>query len=73
MTAHTLTAGLVPRVQRRLAAGGAVAGDPARLREAVAETLAEDGVLLLDRHDLPVVQAMVTLANRVVPFTAVPA
>ena len=31
----------------------------------------EDGVLLLDRHDLPVVQAMVTLANRVVPFTAV--
>ena len=34
---------------------------------------AEDGVLLLDRHDLPVVQAMVTLANRVVPFTAVPA
>jgi len=34
---------------------------------------AEDGVLLLDRHDLPAVQAMVTLANRVVPFTAVPA
>jgi cellulose biosynthesis protein BcsQ len=34
---------------------------------------AEDGVLLLDRHDLPVVQAMVALANRVVPFTAVPA
>ena len=32
---------------------------------------AEDGVLLLDRHDLPAVQAMVTLANRVVPFTAV--
>jgi cellulose biosynthesis protein BcsQ len=34
---------------------------------------AEDGVLLLDRHDLPAVQAMVTLANRVVPFTAVSA
>jgi cellulose biosynthesis protein BcsQ len=34
---------------------------------------AEDGVLLLDRHDLPAVQAMVTLANRVVPFAAVPA
>ena len=34
---------------------------------------AEDGVLLLDRHDLPAVQAMVTLANRVVPFTAVTA
>jgi Flp pilus assembly CpaE family ATPase len=32
---------------------------------------AEDGVLLLDRHDLPAVQAMVTLANRVVPFAAV--
>ena len=32
---------------------------------------AEDGVLLLDRHDLPVVQAMVTLANRVVPFAEV--
>jgi hypothetical protein len=32
---------------------------------------AEDGVLLLDRHDLPVIQAMVTLADRVVPFTAV--
>jgi pilus assembly protein CpaE len=34
---------------------------------------AEDGVLLLDRHDLPAVQAMVALANRVVPFTAVSA
>jgi cellulose biosynthesis protein BcsQ len=34
---------------------------------------AEDGVLLLDRHDLPAVQAMLTLANRVVPFAAVPA
>jgi cellulose biosynthesis protein BcsQ len=32
---------------------------------------AEDGALLLDRHDLPVVQAMLTLANRVVPFAAV--
>jgi MinD-like ATPase involved in chromosome partitioning or flagellar assembly len=32
---------------------------------------AEDGVLLLDRHDLSVVQAMVALANRVVPFAAV--
>ena len=32
---------------------------------------AEDGVLLLDRHDLSSVQAMVTLANRVVPFAAV--
>jgi cellulose biosynthesis protein BcsQ len=34
---------------------------------------AEDGVLLLDRHDLPAVQAMVTLANRVVPFATVSA
>jgi Flp pilus assembly CpaE family ATPase len=34
---------------------------------------AEDGVLLLDRHDLPAVQAMLTLANRVVPFAAVSA
>jgi Flp pilus assembly CpaE family ATPase len=34
---------------------------------------AEDGVLLLDRHDLSVVQAMVALANRVVPFAAVTA
>jgi pilus assembly protein CpaE len=34
---------------------------------------AEDGVLLLDRHDLPAVQAMVTLADRVVPFAAVSA
>ena len=34
---------------------------------------AEDGVLLLDRRDLSAVQAMVTLANRVVPFAAVSA
>ena len=34
---------------------------------------AEDGVLLLDRHDLSAVQAMVTLANRVVPFATVSA
>ena len=33
---------------------------------------AEDGILLLDRHDLSAVQAMVTLANRVIPFAAVP-
>jgi pilus assembly protein CpaE len=31
---------------------------------------AEDGILLIDRHDLSAVQAMVTLANRVVPFAA---
>lgn len=32
---------------------------------------AEDGMVLLDRQDLPAVQAMVTLANRVVPFLPV--
>jgi cellulose biosynthesis protein BcsQ len=32
---------------------------------------AEDGTRLLERHDLSAVQAMVTLANRVVPFAAV--
>jgi MinD-like ATPase involved in chromosome partitioning or flagellar assembly len=31
---------------------------------------AEDGVLLLDRPDLPAIQAILTLANRLVPFTA---
>jgi cellulose biosynthesis protein BcsQ len=31
---------------------------------------AEDGVLLLDRPDLPAVQAMLTLANRLLPFPA---
>jgi cellulose biosynthesis protein BcsQ len=30
---------------------------------------AEDGVLLLDRPDIPAVQAMLALANRVLPFT----
>jgi hypothetical protein len=33
-------------------------------------TAAEDGVLLLDRPDLPAIQAILTLANRLVPFTA---
>jgi pilus assembly protein CpaF len=41
-----LAPGLVARVQRRLAAAGAVATDAAGLRAAVAETLAEDGVVL---------------------------
>jgi pilus assembly protein CpaF len=41
-----LPPGLVARVQRRLAANGAVATDAAGLRAAVAETLAEDGVVL---------------------------
>jgi cellulose biosynthesis protein BcsQ len=44
-----------------------------RLWGLIPAAAAEDGVLLLDRHDLPAVQAMVTLANRVVPFAAVSA
>jgi pilus assembly protein CpaF len=40
------SAGLVQRVQRRLAANGAVASDAASLRAAVAEALGEDGVQL---------------------------
>jgi len=42
---------------------------PAANRELA--TAAEDGMLLLDRDELPVVQAMLTLANRVIPFPAV--
>jgi hypothetical protein len=45
-TGDVMTAGLVPRVQRHLAADGAVASDATSLREAVAATLAEDGILL---------------------------
>ena len=41
-----MPAGLVQRVQRRLAANGAVASDAASLRAAVAEALGEDGVHL---------------------------
>jgi pilus assembly protein CpaF len=41
-----LPAGLVQRVQRRLAAKGAVASDAASLQAAVGEALAEDGVHL---------------------------
>jgi pilus assembly protein CpaF len=41
-----LPPGLVARVQRRLAATGPVAADPAGLQAAVAETLAKDGVVL---------------------------
>jgi pilus assembly protein CpaF len=41
-----VAAGLVQRVQRRLAAAGAVAADADGLRAAVAEALGEEGVLL---------------------------
>jgi MinD-like ATPase involved in chromosome partitioning or flagellar assembly len=45
---------------------GLVPAAPAELAAA-----AEDGMVLLDRQDLAAVQAMVTLANRVVPFSPV--
>jgi Flp pilus assembly CpaE family ATPase len=60
---------LAPREVRAALGDGLWALVPAAAAELAAA--AEDGVLLLDRHDLPAVQAMVTLANRVVPFTAV--
>jgi cellulose biosynthesis protein BcsQ len=60
---------LAPREVRAALGDGLWALVPAAAAELAAA--AEDGVLLLDRHDLPAVQAMVTLANRVVPFTVV--
>jgi hypothetical protein len=62
---------LAPREVRAALGDALWALVPAAAAELAAA--AEDGVLLLDRHDLPAVQAMVTLANRVVPFTAVSA
>jgi cellulose biosynthesis protein BcsQ len=62
---------LAPREVRAALGDGLWALVPAASAELAAA--AEDGVLLLDRHDLPATQAMVTLANRVVPFTGVPA
>jgi hypothetical protein len=76
-TAGAVVTGVRPRAPLAPREVRAALGDhlwalvPAAAAELAAAT--EDGVLLLDRHDLPVVQAMVTLANRVVPFTAVPA
>jgi Flp pilus assembly CpaE family ATPase len=60
---------LAPREVRAVLGDQLWALVPAAAAELAAA--AEDGVLLLDRHDLPAVQAMVALANRVVPFTAV--
>jgi cellulose biosynthesis protein BcsQ len=74
-TAGAVVTGVRPRAPLAPREVRAALGDhlwalvPAAAAELAAA--AEDGVLLLDRHDLPVVQAMVTLANRVVPFTAV--
>jgi pilus assembly protein CpaE len=62
---------LAPREVRAVLGDRLWALVPAAAAELAAA--AEDGVLLLDRQDLPAVQAMVTLANRVVPFTAVSA
>jgi cellulose biosynthesis protein BcsQ len=76
-TAGAVVTGVRPRAPLAPREVRAALGDhlwalvPAAAAELAAA--AEDGVLLLDRHDLPAVQAMVTLANRVVPFTAVPA
>jgi cellulose biosynthesis protein BcsQ len=74
-TAGVVVTGVRPRAPLAPREVRAALGDrlwglvPAAAAELAAA--AEDGVLLLDRHDLPAVQAMVTLANRVVPFTAV--
>jgi hypothetical protein len=74
-TAGAVVTGVRPRAplaprEVRAALGdrlwGLIPAAPAELAAA-----AEDGTLLLDRHDLSAVQAMVTLANRVVPFAAV--
>jgi cellulose biosynthesis protein BcsQ len=76
-TAGAVVTGVRPRAplaprEVRAALGdrlwGLVPAAPAELAAA-----AEDGILLLDRHDLSAVQAMVTLANRVIPFAAVSA
>ena len=75
-TAGAVVTGVRPRAPLAAREVRAVLGDrlwsliPATAELAAA---AEDGVLLLDRQDLPAVQALVTLANRVVPFAAVPA
>ena len=76
-TAGAVVTGVRPQAPLAPREVRAVLGDrlwgliPAAAAELAAA--AEDGVLLLDRHDLSAVQAMVTLANRVVPFAAVPA
>ena len=67
--AHRRPAASPPRPRVRAVLGDRLWG---LVPDAAAELAgaAEDGVLLLDRHDLSAVQAMVTLANRVVPFAA---
>jgi pilus assembly protein CpaF len=58
LSTGAVAAGLVQRVQRRLAAAGAVAGDQDGLRVAVAEALAEEGVLLPPASFAATVQAI---------------
>jgi Flp pilus assembly CpaE family ATPase len=76
-TAGAVVTGVRPRAPLAPREVRAVLGDrlwgliPTAAAELAAA--AEDGVLLLDRQDLSAVQAMVTLANRVVPFAAVSA
>jgi cellulose biosynthesis protein BcsQ len=76
-TAGAVVTGVRPRAPLAPREVRAVLGDRlwALIPTAAAElaAAAEDGVLLLDRQDLSAVQAMVTLANRVVPFAAVSA
>ena len=50
--------GLVQRVQRHLAAAGAVAADSAGLQTAVTEALREDGILLPAANLAPIVRAI---------------
>jgi hypothetical protein len=57
---------LAPREARAVLAEGLWALVPEEAAELVAA--AEDGMLLLDRLDLSAVRALITLANRVVPF-----
>jgi cellulose biosynthesis protein BcsQ len=74
-TAGAVVTGVRPRAPLAPREVRAALGDrlwgliPAAAAELAAA--AEDGTLLLDRHDLSAVKAMVTLANRVVPFAAV--
>jgi cellulose biosynthesis protein BcsQ len=76
-TAGAVVTGVRPRAPLAPREVRAVLGDRlwALIPTAAAElaAAAEDGILLLDRQDLSAVQAMVTLANRVVPFAAVSA
>ncbi len=68
ITAAQSRAPLAPREARAALGERLWALIPADTLELAAA--AEDGMLLLDRPDLPAVQAMIALANRIVPFPA---